>query len=398
MGNGELSRSTSAGRFRRLLLGVGKISNRARASNPVADKATFVASTEYLEDRSQNLGVDLADIIPEQPTTLDNLSNKTLAVDAYNTLYQFLAIIRQPDGTPLKDRHGRVTSHLSGLLYRTANLVEKGMRLVFVFDGKPPELKEMEIRRRRFVKEEAIVRYERALKEGKLEEARTYAQATSSLKDMMVEDSKKLLDALGIAWIQAPSEGEAQAAFVASRGDVWGVASQDHDSLLFGAPRMVKNLAITGRRKLPRREAYVEVEPLLIELANTLKLLSLTREQLVDVGILIGTDFNPDGVKGVGPKTAAKLIQEHGNLENLLAHNPDIKIQPSPETIRRIFLQPNVTSDYSLKWSKPDEEKVVSFLCGERDFSEDRVRKAVSKMSATPRSAGAKTTLESYFG
>lgn len=344
------------------------------------------------------MGVDLADIIPEEPTTLDALTNRTLAVDAYNTLYQFLAIIRQPDGTPLKDRKGRVTSHLSGLLYRTANLVEKGIKLVFVFDGEPPELKEMEIRRRRAVKEEAAVRYERAIKEGKVEEARTYAQATSQLKDLMVEDSKKLLDALGVSWIQAPSEGEAQAAFMAARGDVWGVASQDHDSLLFGAPRMVKNLAITGRRKLPRRDAYVEVEPMLVELANVLKELSLTREQLIDVGILIGTDFNPDGVKGIGPKTAVKLIKENGNLENAMSKNSEIKISPDPNRIREIFLGPKVTQEYSLNWSRPDEEKTVAFLCGERDFSEERVRKALSKMQAGPARQAAKTTLESYFG
>jgi len=343
------------------------------------------------------LGVDLAEIIPEQTTTLDNLSNRWLAVDAYNALYQFLAIIRQPDGTPLKDRRGRITSHLSGLLYRTANLVEKGIKLVFVFDGKPPELKQMEIRRRRKVKEEAIVHYERALKEGKLEEARTYAQATSSLKDMMVEDSKKLLDSLGVAWIQAPSEGEAQAAFIASRGEVWAVASQDHDSLLFGAPRMVKNLAITGRRKLPRRDAYVEVEPKIIELPRVLDELSLTREQLIDVGILIGTDFNPDGVKGIGPKTAVKLLRENGSLETLKAKDPEIAALSDVDSIRNIFLNPNVTTNYSLKSSPPDEEKVVSFLCGERDFSEVRVRKAVSRMLATKPSSTTKSTLESYF-
>ncbi|MGA8904254.1 MAG: flap endonuclease-1 [Candidatus Bathyarchaeia archaeon] len=343
------------------------------------------------------MGVDLADIVPEQEISLDNLSHKTLAVDAYNALFQFLAIIRQPDGTPLKDRQGRITSHLSGLLYRTTNLAEKGVKLAFVFDGKPPELKALEIRRRRHVKEEAVVRYERALKEGKLEEARTYAQATSQLKDTMVEDAKKLLDALGVAWIQAPSEGEAQAAFIASRGEVWGVASQDHDSLLFGAPRMVKNLAITGRRKLPRRDAYVEVEPKLIELAKVLEEFSLTREQLVDVGILIGTDFNPDGVKGIGPKTAVKLIYEHGNLEKVMASNRGITIHPEPDLIRKIFLQPDVTPSYSLKWSKPDEGKVVSFLCGERDFSEDRVRKAVSRMITANAPPTPKKTLESYF-
>ena len=343
------------------------------------------------------MGVDLVDIIPEESTTLDSLSNKTLAVDAYNTLYQFLAIIRQPDGTPLKDRNGRVTSHLSGLLYRTANLAEKGIKLAFVFDGKPPELKEMEISRRREVKEKAIVHYERALRKGKMQEARTYAQATSRLKDLMVDDAKRLLNALGVSWVQAPSEGEAQAAFIAARGDVWGVASQDHDSLLFGAPRMVKNLAITGRRKLPRRDAYVEVEPKIVELAKVLNGLSLTREQLVDVGILIGTDFNPDGVKGIGPKTAVKLIQENGNLENVMAKNPEVRISPDVNTIRRIFIDPAVTQDYVLKWSKPNEDEVVAFLCGERDFSEDRVRRAVSKM-VTVASSAKKATLDSYFG
>jgi flap endonuclease-1 len=342
------------------------------------------------------MGVDLADVVPEEVTTLDNLSGKTLAVDAYNALYQFLAIIRQPDGTPLKDRRGRVTSHLSGLLYRTANLAEKGIRLAFVFDGKPPEMKALEIQRRRRVREEAKVHYEVALKEGRLEEARTYAQATSSLRDVMVEDTKHLLDALGVAWIQAPSEGEAQAAFIASRGDVWGVASQDHDSLLFGAPRMVKNLAITGRRKLPRRDAYVEVEPRLIELTKVLGELSLTREQLIDVGILIGTDFNPDGVKGIGPKTALKLIHEHGSLEALQAKDPTVVGLTDVNRIREIFLKPDVTTNYPLKWSTPNVEKVLQFLCGEHDFSEDRVRKAVSRMTTKP-IATSKSTLESYF-
>jgi len=342
------------------------------------------------------MGVDLADIIPEQAVTLDSLSGKTLAVDAYNALYQFLAIIRQPDGTPLKDRQGRVTSHLSGLLYRTANLAEKGIKLAFVFDGKPPEMKALEIKRRRRVKEEAMAHYEVALKEGRLEEARTYAQATSSLKDLMVADAKKLLEALGVAWVQAPSEGEAQAAFIAARGEVWAVASQDHDSLLFGAPRMVKNLAITGRRKLPRRDAYVEVEPMLIELSKVLAELSITREQLIDVGILIGTDFNPDGVKGVGPKTAAKMIREHGNLEALAGKEASISVPSNMERVREIFLKPDVSKDYSLKWAAPDVEKVVRFLCGEHAFSEDRVRKAVSRMVAGAK-ASQKSTLESFF-
>ncbi|HKM74943.1 MAG TPA: flap endonuclease-1 [Candidatus Bathyarchaeia archaeon] len=341
------------------------------------------------------MGVDLADLVTEQSIMLDQMSGKVLAVDAYNALYQFLAIIRQPDGTPLKDHSGRVTSHLSGILYRTANLTEKGIKVTFVFDGKPPELKQREILKRREIKLEAVARYERAIQEGRIEDARTYAQATSQVKDPMVTDAKTLLDALGISWLQAPSEGESQAAYMAAKGDVWGVASQDHDSLLFGAPRMVKNLAITGRRKLPRRDAYVEVEPKLIELPIILRDLSLTREQLVDVGILIGTDFNPDGIKGIGPKTALRLIQENGSIEKVIEKRSDIEILFDVERIRQIFLQPNVTSDYSLKWSKPNEEKVVDFLCRERDFSEERVRKAVSKMVST--SSTSSNTLDSYF-
>ena len=341
------------------------------------------------------MGVDLADIVTEQPITLEQMSGKILAVDAYNALYQFLAIIRQPNGTPLRDHNGRITSHLSGILYRTANLTEKGIKVTFVFDGKPPELKRQEILKRRDLKSEAKARYERAIKEGRIEEARTYAQATSQIKDTMVNDAKTLLDALGISWLQAPSEGEAQAAYIAAQGDAWGVASQDHDSLLFGTPRMVKNLAITGRRKLPRRDAYVEVEPKVIELPNILRDISLTREQLVDVGILIGTDFNPDGIKGIGPKTALKLIQENGNIEKAIKNRSDIEISFDVETIRQIFLYPNVTSNYSLKWSEPNEEKVIDFLCRERDFSEERVHKAISKMkspSSTP-----KNTLDSFF-
>ena len=158
---------------------------------------------------------------------------------------------------------------------------------------------------------------------------------------------------------------------------------------------MVKNLAITGRRKLPRRDAYVEVEPELVELSKVLQELSITREQLIDVGILIGTDFN-DGVRGIGPKTALKLIRENGRLERILEKDPSIEIESNYSAVRELFVHPNVTSDYSLKWSKPDADKIISFLCGERDFSEDRVRKAVSRMSEA---SGAKAggTLESYF-
>ena len=296
------------------------------------------------------------------------------------------------------DRQSRVTSHLSGLLYRTTNLAERGIRLVYVFDGKPPSLKDTEIKRRQVIKVEATTRYESALSTGKFEEAKRYAQATSSLKDLMIDDAHRLLRYLGVPIVQAPSEGEAQAAYMAARGDVWAAVSQDYDSLLFGARRLVRNLAISGKRKLPMREAYVQVEPELVDLASTLQALQLSREQLVDLGILIGTDFNPDGFKGIGPKTALKLVKEYGGLERIAEANKEVVPPPELNRIREIFLKPAVTSNYTLEWRESDVGSLVQFLCGERDFNEERVRTAVDRARSAMAQESGKKTLESFFG
>ena len=344
------------------------------------------------------MGVNLRGLVPKTTVKLEDLSGKSIAIDAYNALYQFLAIIRQPDGTPLKDNLGKVTSHLSGLLYRTSNLVEMGIKPIYVFDGIPPTLKEVEIKRRMRVKEEAAIRYEQALKAGKTEEARVYAQATSHLKDYMAEDSKKLLNLMGIPWIQAPSEGEAQAAHLARRGDADYCASQDYDSLLFGAPKLLRNVTISGRRKLPSKNIYVEIVPEVVELEQVLKECGITYEQLIDVGILIGTDFNPDGIKGLGPKTALKLIKEHGSLENTLPHLKNAEFPAEPQRIREIFLKPRTIDSYRIEWREPDVEGVVTFICKERDFSEDRVRKTLERMQKGTEKLKGKTTLEKWFG
>lgn len=330
------------------------------------------------------MGVNIREIIPETCVRVINdlreLRGKVVAIDAYNALYQFLAAIRQPDGTPLMDSKGRVTSHLSGLFYRTINLLEAGIKPVYVFDGKPPELKSREISERMSTREEARRKYEEAITAGDIEAARIYAQMSAHLTSEMVRVSKDLLESMGIPWVQAPSEGEAQAAYMVVKGDAWASASQDYDSLLFGSPRLIRNLAITGRRKLPRKEMYVEVKPELIELNSLLSSLKVTREQLIDIAILIGTDYNPDGVKGVGPKTAYQLIKTYGNLERAIKTLPGAKFPVPPEEIRKLFLNPQVTDSYSLEWRDPDPDRIVELLVKEFEFSEERVRSAIERL------------------
>ncbi|RLG74841.1 MAG: flap endonuclease-1, partial [Thermoprotei archaeon] len=319
------------------------------------------------------MGVNIRELIPQEAirvvTDLRELRGRIIAIDAYNALYQFLTAIRQPDGTPLMDSKGRITSHLSGLFYRTINFVEAGIKPVYVFDGKPPELKAKELSERMSLKEEAKKKYEEAVAAGDLEAARRYAQMASKLTTEMVEDAKRLLSAMGIPWVQAPSEGEAQAAYMASKKDVWASASQDYDSLLFGTPRLVRNLTISGRRKLPRKNVYIEIKPEVIELEKVLKALGITREQLIDIAILLGTDYNPEGVKGVGPKTALRLIKTYGSIDRALKALPDAKFPVPPDKIKELFLKPEVTDSYKLEWGEPKEDEVIGILVKEHDFS-----------------------------
>ncbi len=348
------------------------------------------------------MGVNLRELIPEnirKSVDLPALRGKIIAIDAYNALYQFLTAIRQPDGTPLMDSKGRVTSHLSGLFYRTINIIEHGLKPVYVFDGKPPEIKAIEIARRKKVKEEAVRKYEEALAKGDLEAAKRYAQMSSKLTEDMVADAKKLLDVMGIPWVQAEAEGEAQAAYLSKKGDAWAAASQDYDSLLFGAPRLVRNLTITGRRKLPRKDVYIEIKPEIIELNELLKALGITREQLIDIAILLGTDYNPEGVKGIGPKRALTLIKTYGSLERVLKIIPKAEFPVDPLKIREYFLKPPINQNYKIEWREPDEKGIIEFLCGERDFSETRVKNAIERLKKAYREhiKGRQLGLELWF-
>ena len=341
------------------------------------------------------MGLDLKPLVEPTQIKLEELSNRIVAIDAYNAIYQFLAIIRGQHGEHLTDSSGNVTSHLSGLFYRNVNLLSMGIKPAYVFDGKPPSLKYAEIERRRQVKREATVKYEVALKEGRMEDARKYAQFTSVIQDYMIEDAKRLLDSLGIPHIDAPSEGEATAAILTINGTAYASASQDYDSLLFGAKRLIRNLTVSGRRKLPNKQIFINVEPEIITLDQTLQSLGINREQLVDIGILIGTDFNPDGFKGIGPKTALKMIKEHGRLEDIQDLKDKLN-EAKYEKIREIFLQPNVVSTDKLEFADPDSSSVIQFLCRERNFSEERVNSALQKLKKAGNTRS--QTLEQWFG
>ncbi len=323
------------------------------------------------------MGVNISEIVPKENRNLLDFTGKWVAIDAYNTLYQFLSIIRQPNGTPLCDSRGRTTSHLAGLLYRTTNLLEVGIKPVFVFDGKPHELKSVTLMERKVVKEKAKEQWIIALEEGDLERAKSMAQQTSRLTPEMVDASKDFLGYLGIPCIQAPGEGEAQASCMAAKGDVSACASQDFDSLLFGAPTLIRNLTITGKRKLPRRKEYVDVTPQEVQLSMVLDSLQITREQLVDIAILLGTDYNP-GIKGIGPKKALKLIKQHNNLQSVISEK-DFEVENYKE-IQNIFLHPDITDDYKISLGRIYEQKILALLVDEYEFSESRVRSALKKV------------------
>ncbi len=332
------------------------------------------------------MGVNLGEIVPKQKIDISDLKGKSVAIDAYNALYQFLSIIRQRDGTPLKNSGGEVTSHLSGLFYRTVNFIEQGIRPIYVFDGKPPELKFQTIEKRKEIKEEAKEKYIDAKSRGDLKEAKKYSQMTSSLKVDMITSSKELLNSMGIPYIEAPSEGEAQAAHVVLKGDADLSASQDYDSILFGTPSLVRNLTISGKRKVPGKDLFVDVVPEIIDNDIVLNSLKISRRQLIEAAILIGTDYNPGGIKGIGPKKAIEIVKdgkfgEYGEFDQIL----------------NLFLNPEVSDNYNISFQKPDKDKILKILCDKYEFSELRVEKGIERIEFSLENTLKQKTLDMYF-
>jgi len=331
------------------------------------------------------MGVQISAIIPKSEVELQDLSGRKIAIDAYNILFQFLSIIRQRDtGEPLRDSKGRITSHLSGLFYRTIKLMDAGIKLIYVYDGEPPEFKKKTIEERDLAREEARKKWKKAVREGRKEDIMVYAQAALKITDEMMKESKKILDAMGVPWIQAPSEGEAQCALMCRNGDVDYTGSQDYDALMFSSPRLIRNLSITGKRKLPRQEAYIEIKPEIIELDKVLSSLGITKEQLIILGILVGTDYNPQGIKGIGPKTGLKMVKEHKTLDKVLKQ-VEWKFDVDANKIYKFFLKPPVSKKYKIEWEQPDRDKLMELMIEEHDFSKVRVENAVNRLMEAKR-------------
>jgi flap endonuclease-1 len=340
------------------------------------------------------MGIKLSGLFPVQEVDFSDLMGKIIGIDGHNVAYQFLARIRRkPTGEPLRDDRGRITSHLSGFFYRTSRFVEAGIKPVFVWDGKPPEFKKKTIEVRRTIRREAKKKWIKALEQGR--DAMIYAQSAMDFNPMMVEDSIKLLNYMGIPSIRAPSEGEAQLASMAAKGKIWATASQDWDSLLFNSSRLLRNLSITGRRKLPRKPIYVEIKPELINLHKILDNLGITREQLIIIGILVGTDYNP-GIKGVGPKNALKIVKKEKTLDSVLKKvNWESNIDA--EEIFNFFMKPPVEEDCNFIWRLPDKDKLVQFMVEKHNFSTKRVEKVIDILTENFEKREKTRSLDAFF-
>ncbi|MBI3623017.1 flap endonuclease-1 [Candidatus Pacearchaeota archaeon] len=330
------------------------------------------------------MGLNIRDIIPRKELDMNDVRGKIVSVDAFNILYQFLSTIRQPDGTPLMDNKKRITSHLSGLFYRNINLLSEGIKLIYVFDGEPPELKYKTWEKRGAVRNAAKEKYEEAKKDEDIESMRKYSMQLTRLDANMISESKELLDAMGIAVIQAPGEGEAESAHLNRINEsIFASVSQDYDSLLFGAKRLIQNLTLARKRKTV--SGWVEVRPEIIELETVLNFLEINLDQLICLGILVGTDYNPKGIPGIGQKKALDIVRKHKSpvfifksVEEQMSNLKE-EDQFDWQEIFELFKKPDV-KNFEIRFPKIDEKKIKKILVHEHNFSDERIDKQLEKL------------------
>jgi len=337
------------------------------------------------------MGLQIGEIISKREISFADLKGKVIAVDAFNSIYQFLTTIRQPDGTPLKDSEGKITSHLSGLFYRNMKLILEGVKLIYVFDGEAPELKDRTRENRREVRESYQEKYKKAVEEEDVEAMGKYARSEVSLDEQKINESKDLLEAMGIAVVQAPGEGEAQASYIAEQGISYAVSSQDYDCLMFKAPLLIQNLSLARTRKTV--SGYKEIFPQVIELGKVLEELEINQEQLICLGILCGTDYNPGGVKGLGPKKGLKFVREFKTKEKIFEGVDESEKYSLDFDWKEIYEEidsPNLDKEVEIVFPELDKDKIKEILM-KFEFSEKRIDNQLDKLDELKEKAKQRT-------
>lgn len=322
---------------------------------------------------------------------IKNFFGRKIAIDASMCIYQFLIAVRQ-DGNVLQNVDGETTSHLMGMFYRTIRLLENGIKPVYVFDGKPPQLKSGELEKRGERRAEAEKLLAAAQESGEQENIDKFTKRLVKVTKQHNDECKKLLSLMGVPYIEAPCEAEASCAALVKAGKVFATATEDMDGLTFGTGVLLRHLTASEAKKLPIQE---------FSFTRILQDIGLTHSQFIDLCILLGCDYCGT-IKGVGPKRAIDLIRQHGSIEEIL-ENIDQSKYPPPEDwlfkeARGLFLEPDVVdcSTVDLKWNEPNENDLVQFMCAEKQFSEDRIRNGCKKIMKS-RQGSTQGRLDSFF-
>lgn len=335
----------------------------------------------------------IADIAPHAVKEMEikNYFGRKIAIDASMSLYQFLIAVRS-EGAQLVSVDGETTSHLMGTFYRTIRLVENGIKPVYVFDGKPPDMKAHQLNKRAERREEAEKELQKATEAGDTASVDKFNRRLVKVTKQHSEEAKQLLKLMGVPVVDAPCEAEAQCAALVKSGKVFAAATEDMDALTFGAPVLLRHLTFSEARKMPVQEFHLN---------NVLQGLELKQNEFIDLCILLGCDYC-GSIRGVGPKRAIDLIRQHRTLDEVLKNIDTEKYQPPTdwdfERARSLFMEPEVADpkDIELKWTDPDEEGLVKFLCGDRQFNEERVRNGAKKLIKA-RTGTTQARLDGFF-